>query len=261
MKQKYIYLLDEKKAPLKKSKNVIVLVPTGENFNGAINQNIVLKDTKGNKYLLRTAKGVPPPAVMDEQLTVSGFFEKGGRYVVRDPKEQVKFMKLLKKLNLKAIEPLQIDKHGILLPFIEGMGMDAYLRDGNIVAVEKALNNLLDSHIKGVVYGDRWVKNTMISASGDTVELDFDIALEGENTKEFELAQTFSYIFYFSTNRKQSLDFLKEYMKKHKEAFSEYKMDLISHFTRNYATFYKIRGPLAEGKLIAELVAFSKLLI
>ena len=260
MKQKYIYHLDAGKAPVRKTKSVIVLVPTGENFNGAINQNIVLKDTKGNKYLLRTAKGVPPPVVMDEQLTVSGFFAKGGRYVVRDPKEQVKFMKILKKFGLKAIEPLQIDKYGILLPFIEGMGMDAYLQSGNIIAVEKALNNLLHSHTKGVVYGDRWVKNTMITASGDTIELDFDIALEGENTKEFELAQTFSYIFYFSSNRKQSLQFLRAYMKKHKEKFDGYNLDIISHFTRNYATFYKIRGPLADGKLIAELVAFSKLL-
>jgi tRNA A-37 threonylcarbamoyl transferase component Bud32 len=54
--------------------------------------------------------------------------------------------------------------------------------------------DMYKAHSEGVVYGDRWSENILITPKGNIVNIDFDIEIFGSYAKEFEAAQVAYYI-------------------------------------------------------------------
>lgn len=220
-------------------RRVIHLQATGQVLEGGLNTNHILSDPKGQLYVWRRQKDNPSVLTkISEEFNQTGFLSLGGHYRFRTPQEQVEFMENATQLGLKSIAPLYTDGYGILLPFIDGVPFDAYLRQGNITASSNALDNLHRSHELNVVYGDRWVKNTMVIADEDIIELDFDIELQGSSAKEFELTQTLYHMLHFSTDRAQMLNFLNSYYRNN-SSLQRYDIAQLQDFLGNYAIYFQ----------------------
>lgn len=219
----------------------IFLQATGKILKGELNNNYVLRDSEEKLYIWRIPKENPTilTAIQDE-LTHTGFLTSGGSYRFRSILEQIDFMNSTSQARLKTPPVLFTDGQGILMPFIQGTPFDVYLRQGNLAATTRVLDNMYSAHRMGIVFGDRWVKNTIVTPNEDIVEFDFDIALEGNYTKEFEIAQTLYHMIHFSLNRPDMLKYLLNYFSQ-TEMMSIYNSSAIHLFLKKYSEYFKDR--------------------
>jgi len=222
------------------SEEVKTLYPTGEVLQGTLNYNFVFSDRNGNLYVWRTPKEHPEilPQI-HQDLLGTGFLTNGGSYRFRTIKEQINFMEKARRLNLRNTVAIYADEFGILLPFIPGTPYDTYLRRGGITATRNVLDNIIAAHRQNIVYGDRWAKNTIVQPSKSIVEIDFDIELMGENAQEFELAQLLYHILFFSSRRKEMLEFIESYLQINQIAIAQYKLSVVEEFLSNYANYFQ----------------------
>lgn len=216
-----------------------VLHPTGEVLQGTLNYISLFSDQNKNLYTWRIPKKYPEilPQI-HKDLIGTGFLTSGGRYKYRTLQEQVNFMARAGKANLQSLMPVYADKFGILSPFIQGTPYDQYLRSGGITATKSVLDNILAAHAQGIVYGDRWTKNTIVKPDETIVEIDFDIELMAENAQEFEMAQLLYHILFFSSRRNEMLIFLNDYLQTHKRALSQHNISVIKDFLFNYINYF-----------------------
>lgn len=219
--------------------NKTVLTPTGIILKGELNVNHVLKDSKGKLYVWRVPKENPLviPAIHDE-FTQTGFLVSGGSYRLRSVPEQVDFMNGANQTGLKTSSTLYTDGIGILTSFIQGTPFDIYLREGNLSAITNVLDNMVIAHKMDIVFGDRWVKNTIIKPDEDVVEIDFDIALEGAYGKEFEIAQTLYHMVHFSTDRVALLRHLFGYLND-RNIMNNYDTSAVRFFLKKYSEYFQ----------------------
>ena len=219
----------------------IFLQPTGDILKGELNNSYVLRDSEGVLYVWRTPKENPTAltAIQDE-LSHTGFLTSGGSYRFRSIREQIDFMNSTSQARLKTPPVLFTDGHGILIPFIQGTPFDVYLRQGNLVATARVLDNMYSAHRAGIVFGDRWVKNTIVTPDEDIVEVDFDIALEGSYAKEFEIVQTLYHMIHFSLDRSAMIAHLYHYFAQTK-IMADYNSSVVSFFLQKYSDYFKDR--------------------
>ncbi|MDP2649482.1 MAG: hypothetical protein Q8P10_01420 [bacterium] len=219
--------------------SVTVLISTGQRLMGGLNNNYILADPEGRFYVWRVPKRrIKIFGEIEEELRQTGFLDSGGIYGFRKPMEQVQFMEETSRLGLKNHAPLYTDGHGILLPYIEGILLDQYLSRGNMNATFQVLENLSLAHSMGVVYGDRWVKNTIVTEREDVVEIDFDMKLGGKYAKEFEMAQILYHLLHFSSDRRNVLNFLKGYLKS-KKLSESYDVSALCLFLFGYMKYFE----------------------
>ena len=238
----------------------IFLQPTGDILKGELNNNYVLRDSEGVLYIWRIPKENPAvlTAIQDE-LTHTGFLIGGGSYRFRSISEQVDFMNSASQAGLKTPPVLFTDGYGILTPFIQGVPYDVYLRQGDLAATARVLDNMYPAHRMGIVFGDRWVKNTIVTPDEDIVEVDFDIALEGSYAKEFEITQTLYHMIHFSLNRSAMTAYLRHYFSQTK-TMADYNSSVVSIFLQKYSEYFKDREYEGIGgdirKEISELILY-----
>ena len=219
----------------------ISLQSTGRILKGELNSNYVLTDSEGKLYVWRVPKENPTVlSAIGDELTHTGFLTNGGFYRFRSIPEQVNFMNSTSQSELKTLPVLFTDGHGILTSFVQGDPFDIYLRQGNLDATAKVLDNMHGAHRMGIVFGDRWVKNTIVTPDEDIVEVDFDIALEGNYTREFEIAQTLYHMVHFSLNRPDMLKYLRDYFSQTK-MIGTYNSSTIHLFLKKYSEYFKDR--------------------
>lgn len=99
--------------------------------------------------------------------------------------------------RLPVVQPLYFDgQDTILLPYIHGDPYHKYLsrNSSNMYEVIKTyLQSIGDAHAQGLIYGDRWGPNTIVTPVEDLIHIDFDLALHGESAEEFEISQAMYY--------------------------------------------------------------------
>lgn len=225
-----------------------------EAFEGALNKSYVVVDESGNKYLWRIRKEqVELDHALFKEYEGVGFLANGGSYRYRTTEDQVQFMYYAASLGLKVVTPLYSSADGILLSFIPGLPFDSYLQEGHTEATFFALDNLLDAHRMGVVFGDRWVKNTMITEN-DAVEIDFDIEITGDSSKEFELSQTFYHILYFASDKDEVLTLLKIYCSERKDRLINYQLAVLIDLLEGHAKYFNTEEYDITNEKVRELV-------
>ncbi len=239
----------------------IFLQATGDILKGELNNNYVLRDSEEKLYVWRIPKENPTvlTAIQDE-LTHTGFLTSGNSYRFRSIPEQIDFMNSTSQARLKTPPVLFTNGHGILMPFIQGVPFDVYLRQGNLVATARVLDNMYAAHRVGIVFGDRWVKNTIVTPDEDIVEIDFDIALEGNYTREFEIAQTLYHMIHFSLDRAAIIAFIHHYFSQTK-IMADYNSSVVSLFLQKYSEYFKDRKyEGVEGDIRKEINSLIPLL-
>lgn len=238
----------------------ISLQSTGDILKGELNNNYILRDSEGKLYVWRIPKENPTVlSEIQDELTQTGFLTSGGSYRFRSIPEQIDFMNSTSQARLKTPPVLFTDGHGILIPFIQGIPFDVYLRQANLVATARVLDNMYSAHRMGIVFGDRWVKNTIVTPDEDIVEVDFDIALEGSYVKEFEIAQTLYHMIHFSLNRLAMIAYLHHYFSQTK-IMADYNSSAVYLFLKKYSEYFKDREYEGIGgdirKEISELTLY-----
>lgn len=217
----------------------IPLQSTGDILKGELNNNYVLRDSEGILYVWRVPKENPTVLIeIQNELTYTGLLTSGCSYRFRSVLEQVDFMNLTHQARLKTPLVLFNDDHGILMSFIQGTPFDIYLRQGNLAAIALVLDNMYSAHQIGIVFGDRWVKNTIVTPDEDIVEIDFDIALGGIYSREFEIAQTLYHIIHFSLNRRDALKYILDYFSQTK-IMRAYYTSAVRFFLKKYSEYFK----------------------
>jgi len=227
------------------SQTTLKLQPTGRTFHGSLNQNIQLADQVGRLYLLRQPHQERRPiyAHLSATYREEGFSSPESAHGYRTIVEQARFMRQAVKAGIRVLQPLAIahDATSLLMPFLQAEPLDEYLQQGKTEAVGAILRNLTRAHHKGIVLGDRWGANTLITPAG-IVEVDFDIALEGPLAKEFELGKLFYHLLFYAADRQQMLAYLDRYLHTYGESFaSAYELARVQFFVRKHAEVFGAR--------------------
>ncbi len=221
------------------------LQSTGRIFQGSLNRNIQLADPKGRSYLLR----IPHQkrrSIYEHLATTyreEGFTSLESFHRYRTIAEQARFMQQAAREGIRVLPAVAIahDASSLLVPFLQAQPLDVYLLQGEMEAVGAILANLTQAHQKGLILGDRWGSNTLITAEG-IVEVDFDIALEGPTAKEFELGKLFYHLLFYASNRQQMLAYLQGYLSTNRATFSRrYNLATVQFFISKHAEVFGVR--------------------
>lgn len=176
-------------------------------LSGALNNNSI-QEINGYKMVVRSPKGDDSRCTVlkgiESEYCQAGFGPVGVSF--RTPFEQIDFSNYMADMQLPALRYENCPKLGLEIlvsKFIQGVPLDKCLEGLRVVSVKPAILNILKFHEKGVIVGDRWVKNTMIKGLQDfpsAIEIDFDLELDGafEHLVNVELAQTLFHIVHFS---------------------------------------------------------------
>lgn len=218
-----------------------ILFPTGQIFEGTLNRNFQYRDEAGRLYLLRVPKeDTPIKEDLMQKYPEQGFSPPIGSHRYRSILEQFIFMRDAAAKGIKVLMPIAIagDFSSMIIPFVENaQPLDEYLKSGRTEAVTGVLDNLFHAHSEGIVFGDRWGANTLVTPTG-IIEIDFDIAFEGEFAREFEIGKLLYHIVHFSTDRDVMLKLLEDYFHRNRTVYFEYNLELIKFFIGNHFKLY-----------------------
>lgn len=139
--------------------------------------------------------------IYDEYAGI-GFTEKfGGTLSLRSTEEQRAFIVHCRSFNLPVVSPVAITEEGMLFPFITGLALPHVLGFGDremvTYSVRENLKDIQRAHAFGLVYGDRWGPNEIISPEGIR-RIDMDLQIDGSYAREFELAQALYHMVYWT---------------------------------------------------------------
>jgi len=207
-------------------------------LEGEINSNYLLIDQKGKRYIWRVPKDNEHiHTIIQEDLEQTKFLQTGGTYRYRNIGEQVQFMNHALAANLNVPNPIYHNTQGLLLPYIEAVPFDKVLQKGNSDSIIPALQHLHQAHIQSIVFGDRWVKNTLVTQENKIFEVDFDLEITGPHAAEFEIAQTLYHILLF-TKDKQKIEriLLKHFAQS--DLQSAYDMKYVRLFLKGFADHF-----------------------
>lgn len=132
------------------------------------------------------------------------------------------------------------------MPFVEGIRLDKYLlsdspESKDLRVVNNTLNNFITAHRRGIIFGDRWVTNTIILPTMETVELDYDIELVGEQrvSATFELSQVLYHLVHFANgNRLNILEHISSFFMNQSETLEDYDFPSLVKFLQGHTVFF-----------------------
>lgn len=165
---------------------------------GALNEHIFVVDEHKNCGLMRSPiKNVDLMRSIGYEYSYMGFFEKGGNFRQRSPEEQYLFTKKAAEAGLSVIPPIEEKGTSIYYPYIsDAKTLDVFVgeeKEKSIPFIYKLIDDLYQAHKKGVIYGDRWSHNILISPKLGLIHIDFDLEIGGACAKDFEVAQVAYY--------------------------------------------------------------------
>lgn len=219
---------------------------------GNLNDLLLLKDQNEKKYVLQIAKKDRP---VEEYL--AEFFEivgVGCNYKYRSLEEQVEFSKICLKKGLPVPSIFEHDSTFIVREFIEGLTYSEFLsksEDSSIII--KYLKEIIKFHKKGIVMGDRWGPNEVITTGGKFYFFDFDIKLLTKDSKEFEIAHSIYCSIVNAKNKEYAFCLLVEFFENKFPSY--YDLSKTLHFFQKHITFYKNRNKHHETNEIIERLA------
>lgn len=149
-------------------------------------------------YLLRLPKTAveirPTQEALAAEYAGLGFTELGGKYRFRTLTEQVGFSQRCQALGLSLTVLERVD--GLtLIRYQPGMRLSHYNRfpEAEPEVTLEFLDSVVAAHRQGVIWGDRWTPNALVTPTGGIVQIDLDIELSSPVAREFELAQAMHY--------------------------------------------------------------------
>lgn len=228
--------------PLRPSEKVI---PQG-NFNS----NTLFDDAQGRTYILRQENPIGRreelPYVIDEYSAVGFLDNPDNGFRLRNSEEQYLFSRSLAVQGVNSVVPIFADKDKQIVPYIhEAQSIaDVWISDPEraLIATERAIVKLGQAHSDGIVIGDRWGPNELVTLDGDILFVDFDIEIWGPEAKEFELSSLLYFVSYFAqknsgSDMKRLRDLYSQYI--NDEHFVEhYDEDILKRYISRYAEFF-----------------------
>ncbi|OGK31496.1 hypothetical protein A3F29_04075 [Candidatus Roizmanbacteria bacterium RIFCSPHIGHO2_12_FULL_33_9] len=168
-------------------------------IEGELNINEFVKTQFGLVLLKRVPKD--NPQIWDSisvEYGAIGFFEEGGSFKRRSFEEQLHLAEDAAFYQLRVLLPASVKNETIYYPFLaDALTYDEYLAnaaaDESVEIVSQLFEDLRSAHTKGIVYGDRWPPNILVTQGEGVVNIDFDIELTGFPAVEFETAQAIFY--------------------------------------------------------------------
>ncbi|MBS3081170.1 hypothetical protein J4221_06880 [Candidatus Pacearchaeota archaeon] len=203
---------------------------------GNLNELILLRDDQKKKYILQVQKKVRP---VGEYL--SEFFETVGieDYRYRSLEEQVLFSQHCLDRGLLVPKIFEHDYNYIIREFIEGTTYSEVLSNSENALLLRYLQELMNIHKKGIVLGDRWGPNELVTPDGEIYFFDFDIELLDENNEEFEIAHAIYTSVINAKNKKNAISLITKFFEN--GALSYYDCDILIKFLERHITFYEGR--------------------
>ncbi len=224
------------------------LTPTGLVLQGGLNINRQYVDAEGRSYLHRAPKerGVVVDSMLLSYHKI-GFTAYGGAFRYLDTTEQVDKMNHMHNLGLKTIVPIVSEGDEMVVPFLEGKMLQKYLQEGKTKVLPDVLDHMVAAHDKGVILGDRWTSNTIVSPEEDFTEIDFDVELTGKSAKEFELSQFLYHALLFAASRTQMIGLLDDYFSQRHDETKSYDKTTMAAFLKGHLDVYD--GQVYDGSV------------
>jgi len=173
-------------------------------FEGALNVNILRPGPTIHGLPRRILHRFPKENIgilksIAHEYHKIGFTQVGGRFRRRSQSDQVCFTKRCAEIGLNVLPPLADDGGHVENLFLENAEtMDIFLSHASdeetAIFTHNMYMDLYKAHKAGVVYGDRWSENILITPQKNLINIDFDIEISGPYAKEFEAAQVAYYI-------------------------------------------------------------------
>lgn len=235
---------------------------TSKVFVGALSDNWVYTPSTQSPecYVLRV-----PKSPIDREWVVQsiqseyngiGATDLGISFRLRTIAEQVALIDALALHGLQTINYLEVSEDTILFPFVRGVGLNAFVAqvdtEGKFSVIKNILYHLATAHKNGIIFGDRWCKNTLVLDNGDFAEIDFDIELLGPQDARaaFEMSQTLYHLVHFSQkNRLLVTSQLARFVREHEDIFGTYDSECILHLLTRQTEYFLNRGVPYEGIL------------
>lgn len=233
-------------------------------LEGGLNRNILLQAGEGSassRFVLRLPRSQEECEVtrlaLQKEYDAVGATENGIKVRFRTPQEQANFMDNARELGLKTAICLGTKGDAIVMEYVEGTPLNIYVQQEDKVdnvIIENVVRHMKQAHNKGIVFGDRWTSNTIITPCGDFVELDFDIELTGDEKTviSFELAQTLYHLIHFSgENRNVVKSALISIYARNPDLLAGYELKKVFTFMQKQAEYfysnYQQNGNVYEG--------------
>lgn len=164
---------------------------------GELNTHFFVTDDHDMVFLKRIPKdNVALIDAIKKEYTETRFLPLGGSFRRRSLEEQIHFATVAAALGLRVL-PSHITEDGVAYyPYLEGArSMQEYFCSSNASGsiVDQLFNDLHRAHTQGVIYGDRWLPNILVTKEGEVIHIDFDIEIFGAHAIEFEVAQVIYY--------------------------------------------------------------------
>ena len=222
-----------------------------KDIGGKLNDNYLIGNKEsGEEYILRVPKKDPRDVLEEirKEYEGIGYVTNGNEYRFRNLGEQVSFINLCKQKNIPVADIVDVDKNYMLSEFVKGIDLPNFLRKQkkrrgymlniNTLVFNTYLSSLVSAHQEGIVLGDRWGPNTIVTPQINIIHIDFDIELTAEDAREFELAQGTYYCLLHSKNKGEVVDKLKDFFKR-KEVISLYDRTRVSEFLTGHSQYFK----------------------
>lgn len=165
----------------------------GQDYVGALNVNTLVRAGK-EEFLIRHPFDNPRLfRHLEDEYRLIGFWDAGGRFRRRNSEEQAHFSQKAANMGLRVLPPgLQLGSKFCYRFLSDAKSLDCYLPTSGleaIPAIHQLFNDLWDAHQRGIIYGDRWSQNVLISPKFGPLHIDFDLEILGRFAKDFEVAQ------------------------------------------------------------------------
>ncbi len=200
---------------------------------GELNDMRPISLFNGKGAFLRTRKeeGIVKQTLRALDFEYEGlkYFSKGGGYRLRSLDEQNQFTQRCNEREIIVAGVEWLGEHAIV-QHVKGRVLSEYLKgeQADLQVVENFLGTVLNAHQKGIVFGDRWTKNVIVTPDGQIVHVDFDIELEGDCRHEFEMAQA---IYYVSLAKdEEAQDVIDKWFQDVLKKSNVYKVELVEFF-------------------------------
>ncbi len=137
----------------------------------------------------------------DEFQSYDGWIDRGNTVRKRTPAEQIRLMNDATRRKLRTIAVAGFDRDRIRMPFLSNAKtVDEYLPDATQKETDRVIADLLTdlhaAHAAGIVYGDRWSKNILVTRNGNphVTHVDFDLQYEGPHARDMEVGRMMFYL-------------------------------------------------------------------
>lgn len=248
------------------SRSVSSSIELTDSIHGGLNINrtmLMVVDGVHTSVMQRTPRDELSRAKTFDSITAEyegiGAFSNGVELSLRGMEEQAAFMNSAAAVGLNVPECVHVDANSLVTHFIRGIPLNKYVQkegQSEWQVIGDVLSHMTQAHSLGIVFGDRWTPNTLITNDGQFVEIDFDLELKGEfeATSSFELAQTLFHLLHFAgSNRDEVLEAIKNNYVSRPELLSIYSRDKLITFleghTNHFGKKYQEHKELYEGQI------------